>query len=271
MTAQDFEFLCKLLQDRSAIVLEDGKQYLLESRLAPIVKQMKLKSIGELVAHLRARPSKDLLAQFVEAMVTTETSFFRDHHPFTALRKVVIPDLINRRRAERRLNIWCAAAATGQEPYSVALLLHESFPELVRWDVSLLATDLSRDMVARAREGMYNQIEVTRGLPVALLQKHFQQHGSDWQLHANIRKMVEFREMNLAQSWPNLPRMDLILMRNVMIYFDVPTKKTMLGRLGNLLAKDGYLLLGGSETTFNLDDSYRRVEHLKAGFYQLTG
>src|SRR5262249_15624600 len=179
-------------------------------------------------------------------------------------------DLIRRRAGERALTIWCAASSTGQEPYSLAMLLREHFPELRTWNVFLLATDLSREVLARARDGKYNQIEVNRGLPAPLLVKYFQQHGRQWQLKEEIRKLVDFRELNLSQPWPVLPRMDLVLNRNVMIYFDVATKKSILGRIARLLRPDGYLLLGGSETTFNIDDSFRRVEALKAGFYQLA-
>jgi chemotaxis protein methyltransferase CheR len=271
MTDQDFDFVRRLLRERSAIVLDEGKQYLVEARLAPLVRQHNLGSITELVARLRAAGGNGLHLEVVEALVTNETSFFRDHHPFEALRKEVIPELMRRRASERRLHIWCAASSTGQEPYSLAMLLREHFPELARWQVTLRASDLSRDTLARAREGRYNQVEVNRGLPATLLLKYFQQHGTSWQLNAGIRAMVEFQQLNLAQPWPPLPPVDLVLMRNVMIYFDVPTKRTILGRVARLLRPDGYLLLGGAERTFNLDDSYRRVEHLKTGFYQLTG
>jgi chemotaxis protein methyltransferase CheR len=270
MTDQDFDVIRRLLREQSAIVLEDGKQYLVETRLAPLVRQLNLNSIGELIARAHSQPGNGLCRQIVEAMVTTETLFFRDHHPFEALRKTVIPDLMSRRQAERRLHIWCAASSSGQEPYSLAILLREHFPELAGWKVSLLASDVSREMLSRAREGRYNQIEVNRGLPAALLMKYFQQHGTEWHIKPAISSMVEFREINLAQAWPALPRMDLVLIRNVMIYFDVETKKTILGRLARVLRPDGYLLLGGAETTFNLDDSYRRVEPLKSGFYQLV-
>jgi chemotaxis protein methyltransferase CheR len=270
MTAEDFTYICKLLLERSAIVLEPGKEYLVDNRLAPLVRKLELPSLSELVARLRTQAGQGLVPQVVEALVTTETSFFRDVHPFEALRKTVIPDLMRRRAGERALSIWCAASSTGQEPYSVAMLLQEHFPELGTWKVSLLATDLSREVLARAREGRYTQLEVNRGLPAPLLVKYFQQHGTQWQLKEEIRKRVEFRELNLCQSWPYLPRMDLVLNRNVMIYFDVPTKKAILGRIAKLLRPDGYLLLGGAETTFNLDDSFRRIESLKAGFYQLA-
>jgi chemotaxis protein methyltransferase CheR len=270
MTAQDFEIVRRLLKEKTAIVLEPGKEYLVENRLAPLVQEMHLGSLAELVAQLRAGAGNELQSKVIEAMVTTESLFFRDHHPFEALRKVVIPELIERRRSARSLNIWCAASSTGQEPYSIAILLKEHFPELTGWRITLLATDISRQVLARASEGRYNQIEVNRGLPAALLLKYFEQQGTHWQLKANIRAMVCFQEINLARPWPALPVMDLILIRNVMIYFDVETKKTILGKLTRLLQPDGYLLLGGAETTFNLDDSYRRVEPLKSGLYQLV-
>ncbi len=271
MTDQDFDVVCKLLRERSAVVLEPGKEYLVEARLGPLARRLQFGSLEDLIARLRTEPDNGLHRQVVEALLTGETSFFRDRHPFEALRKSVLPELIAKRRGERRLNVWCAAASTGQEPYSFALLVREHFPELAGWTLSLLATDLSADVLARARAGRYNQIEVNRGLPASLLVKYFEQHGTDWELKPAVRAMVDFREVNLARPWPPLPAMDLVLLRNVMIYFDVDTKKTVLGRLARLLRPDGYLLLGGAETTFNLDPSYRHVESLKAGFYQLVG
>jgi chemotaxis protein methyltransferase CheR len=271
MTDQDFDFIRQLLRQRSAIVLETGKQYLVESRLTPLVRRLNLGSIGELVHELRTRPADGLQGQVAEALATNETSFFRDHHPFETLRKTVLPELVRRRGGERRLNLWCAGCASGQEPYSLALLLQEHFPELAGWKVALLASDFSRDILARARAGRYNQIEVNRGLPAALLVKYFRQHGTDWQLEADVRGRVDFQEINLVQPWPPLPRMDLILIRNVLIYFDVETKKAILDRLARSLRPDGYLLLGGAETTLNLSDRFRRVEQLKSGFHQLVG
>ncbi len=271
MTAQDFDFVCRLVRDRSAIVLEPGKEYLVEGRLAPVARQLGLGTVAGLVGRLRVAPDNGLAGRVVEAMATTETSFFRDHHPFETLRTAVLPDLIRRRSDERRLDVWCAACSTGQEPYSLALLLREHFPDLVGWRVNILATDLSGEALRRAREGKYTQLEVNRGLPATLLAKYFRQHGATWELSEDVRRTVEFRELNLARSWPVLPRMDMVFLRNVMIYFDVETKKAILGRVARLLRPGGYLLLGGAETTLNLDDSFRRVEHLKGGFYQLVG
>jgi chemotaxis protein methyltransferase CheR len=268
MTDQDFQFVAKLLRERSAVVLEPGKQYLVEARLTPIVHKLQLKSISELVARARAEPRNGLPTQIVEAMVTNETSFFRDVHPFESLRKTILPELIARRGTERTLNFWCAACSTGQEPYSLAIMLSEHFPQLANWRVRLIASDLSCEVLARAREGLYSQLEANRGLPATLLVKYFRQHANQWQVRDQVRQMIEFMEINLAAAWPALPAMDLILVRNVMIYFEADTKKTILGKVGRLLRPDGYLLLGGAETTFGLDDSFQRVEPLKAGFYQ---
>ncbi len=270
MTEQDFDFLRSLIRERSAIVLDDGKRYLVDSRLAPIVRQHDLGSIAGLVDKLRLPQSEGLAERVIESMVTTESSFFRDLHPFESIRRTLLPELARKRASERTLNIWCAGCSTGQEPYSLAILMREYLPELAGWEINLLATDFSFDVLDRAREGQFGQIEVNRGLPAALLIKYFQQNGTRWQLNADVRAMVEFRQINLARPWPFLPRMDLVLLRNVMIYFDVDTKKAILGRLGRLLRPDGYLLLGGAETTLFLDESYRRAEQLSPGFYQLN-
>jgi chemotaxis protein methyltransferase CheR len=270
MNTQEFDAICRLLREQSGISLEAGKEYLVETRLAPVLHELNLKSIGALISQLRSRDGVELSRKIVEALVTNETSFFRDSIPFEELRQAVIPDLMKRRRAERRLNIWCAATSTGQEPYSLALLFREHFPELASWTVSLLASDISRQLLERARLALYNQVEANRGLTETLRAKYFEQQGTDWQLQRSVRRLVHFQEINLAGAWPVLPPMDLILVRNVMIYFDVETKKSILSKLTRHLVPDGYLLLGGSETTFNLSDEFRRVETLKSGFYQLT-
>lgn len=270
MSPDDFSFVCRFVRDRSAIVLDSGKEYLVETRLAPVAKALQIGSVTDLIGRLRAGSTEELRGRVMEAMVTTETSFYRDAHPFEALRTSVLPDLIRRRAQARRLNVWSAACSTGQEPYSIALMLREHFPELGGWDVSLLATDLSAEVLAKAREGKYSQLEANRGLPAAMLVKYFRQYGTGWQLNENVRRSVDFREMNLVRPWPALPKMDLVFLRNVMIYFDVETKKGILNRVAKLLNPDGYLVLGGAETTLNLDTSFRRVEALKGGYYQLV-
>lgn len=271
MTPADFEYVTRLIRDRSAVVLESGKEYLVESRLTPIVGDLKLGSISDLVTKLRLGSDPTLITRVVEAMCTTETSFFRDMIPFESLRKIVLPELIRRRANERRLDIWSAACSTGQEPYSLAILLREHFPTLAGWRVNLLATDLSSEVLGRAKEGRFTQLEVNRGLPVTLLVKYFTQHGTAWEASDEIRRMIEFRPMNLARPWLAMPRMDLIFLRNVMIYFDTETKKGILGQVAKLLRPDGYLVLGTAETALNLEDSLRRVDAIKGGFFQLVG
>jgi chemotaxis protein methyltransferase CheR len=268
MTPDEFTYITRLVKERSGIVLEAGKEYLVDARLTPVARACALASVSELVERLRGG-GEGLVTQVVAAMTTNETSFFRDVHPFETLRTTVLPELIQQRSAERRLSVWCAACATGQEPYSFALLVREHFPQLTGWRVDILATDLSADVLTRARTGQFSLIEVNRGLPAALLVKYFRQHGTTWTLQEDVARMVEFREINLTRAWPVLPRMDLIFLRNVLIYFDADTKKGILGRVARVLQPDGYLLLGGAETTLNLDASYRRAEQLKGGFYQL--
>jgi chemotaxis protein methyltransferase CheR len=269
VSAADFAFISQLLREQCALVLEPGKEYLVKARLTPVAQRHDVASINQLIERLRGGGDNVLLTQVVEAMVTTETSFFRDIHPFETLKKNVLPQLIELRRSQRQLNIWFAASSSGQEPYSFALLLKEYFPELSGWRVNLLATDISHEMLQRSRAARYSQLEVNRGLPTALLLKWFQQEGAYWQLDERIRSMITFTQMNLAQPWPAMPKWDLVFLRNVMIYFDNSVKTNILGRVARVLCQDGYLLLGGAETTLSLDDSYYRIETLKSGFYQL--
>ena len=270
MTPGEYEFVCKFVRERSSIVLDSGKEYLVDTRLAPVARQFQLESVSALIAKLRAARDADLQTRVVEAMVTTETLFFRDRDPFESLRTTVLPDLIRRRAGERQLNVWSAACSTGQEAYSFVMLVRQHFPELVDWNVSVLATDLSEEVLAKARAGRYNQVEINRGLPAALMVRYFKQTGTTWQLADDVRQAVEFRPLNLTKPWPALPRMDLVFLRNVMIYFDVDTKKAVLQRAARVLCPDGYLLLGGAETTLNLDTPFQRVENIKGGFHQLA-
>ena len=263
-----FDFIRTLVQQRSAIALDPDKVYLAEARLLALARREGFGSVAAFVEHLRTAPANGLHQQVVEAMATNETSFFRDHHPFEGLRQVVLPELLRRRAAERRLSIWCAACSSGQEPYSVALLLREHFPQTAGWQLRLLASDLSDEMLERARQGRYSRMEVNRGLPARLLVKYFEQQGADWCLRADVRRMVEFRRINLAEGWPALPALDVILLRNVLIYFDVPTKKAILNRVRQVLRPDGFLFLGGAETTLNLDDAFERVPLDRAGCYR---
>jgi chemotaxis protein methyltransferase CheR len=267
-SASDFQFMQQLLRARSGIVLDPGKEYLLETRLLPIVRSEKLDSVSALIGRLRQPGNDRLVKLVVEAMTTNETSFFRDYHPFETLRTTILPELARQRAGERRLSIWCGAASTGQEPYSLAMIVKELGSTFAGWKLDILATDLSDDVLDRAREGLYSQLEVNRGLPAPLLVKYFQQEGLSWRLKPEVRRMVTYRKLNLLEPFSSLPAMDLILMRNVLIYFDFATKQDILGRMRKVLRPDGYLFLGGAETTVNIDDAYARVCFGKTVCYQ---
>jgi chemotaxis protein methyltransferase CheR len=272
VTNTEFDDLRRALQNACGVALDDTKRYLIENRLAPVIKRLGMTEVSEFAARLAENPIGPLRTELVEALVTSESTFFRDHHPWEALATTVIPEFLRRRAAERVLTFWCAAASTGQEPYSLAILLRERFPEVLKsWKLSILATDVSRSTLDRARNGRFSHIEVNRGLPAPLLIKHFRQDGLQWELNEDVRRMVEFRELNLCRPWPALPACDVILLRNVMIYFSPDDKKAILSRVARVLRPGGYLLLGAAETTLNLSDSFERVPELKAGFFRLTG
>ena len=270
LAAPDFAYIRTLVRDRSAIVLDDGKEYLASSRLEPVVRQVGLGSVGELVAQLRRSQTSALHDLVIDAMTTNETSFFRDVRPFDGLRDHVLPELIERNRARRSINIWCAATSSGQEVYSVGMLIREHFPELASWNVSFLATDISPTMLERTREGRYSQLEVNRGLPAKLLVQYFHRDGTHWRIDDSLRRMVQVKPLNLAAPWPALPRLDLVLMRNVLIYFDVDTQRAILGRVRRTLQPEGLLLLGGSETTLNIDNDYERIQYGASTWYRPT-
>lgn len=264
-----FTYLSTFVREKSAIVLEPSKAYLLESRLMPIARQNGLASLPELVAHLQRPGNQSLGRQVVDAMTTNETSFYRDIHPFDAMKQQVVPELLKSRQKERTLNIWSNACSSGQEVYSIAMLLREHFPELAGWKVRLIASDLSSSILDKARAGIFNQTEVNRGLPMQLMMKYFTRNGLQWQVNSEIRNSVEFLECNLIQAWPNqLPKMDIIFLRNVLIYFDPPTKTAVLNKASALLRPDGYLFLGGAESTMNLAVSLNREVIGKATCYR---
>ncbi|MBL8889502.1 MAG: protein-glutamate O-methyltransferase CheR [Planctomycetaceae bacterium] len=264
-----FNFLSEFVRTKSAIVLEPNKAYLLESRLMPVARQNGLTSLPELVAQLQRPGSQALGRQVVDAMTTNETSFYRDIHPFDALKQHILPELLRNRHKERSLHIWSNACSSGQEVYSIAMLLREHFPELASWKVRLIASDLSSAILEKAKAGVFNQTEVNRGLPMQLLLKYFTRNGLQWQVNAEIRNSVEFMECNLIQNWPTqLPKMDIIFLRNVLIYFDPATKTTVLNKASSLLRPDGYLFLGGAESTMNLAVALDREVIGKATCYR---
>ncbi len=263
----DFDFVRTIVRADSAIALEAGKEYLVESRLLTLARSQGLDSVGALVAQLRQRPASDLRYKVVEAMTTNETSFFRDITPFDALRTHIIPDLVARRAQCQQLRIWCGAASTGQEPYSLAMLLREHFPVLSSWKVQITATDISREVLEKARAGRYGQLEVNRGLPAPLLLKYFERDGVHWQIRPVLKSMVSFREMNLVGPWM-IGEADIVLLRNVLIYFEVDVKRQILANIRRVMRPDGYLLLGSAESTMNIDDNYKRVPVGRANAYQ---
>jgi chemotaxis protein methyltransferase CheR len=234
------------MRDTAGIVLEPDKEYLVQARLNPLARLEGCDSVGELIGRLH-QPGGTLRQRVTEAMTTNETQFFRDGHPFECLRQVVLPKLIARRGKERTLNIWCAAAATGQEPYSLAMLLHDYFPQLSGWACNFLASDFSAQVIAQAQRGTYTPIEVGRGLPPKTLERHFRRDADKWQLSEAVRSKVEFRVSNLIGAWSPMPKMDLILLRNVMIYFDQKTKDRLLDRMCQALRPGGAIFFGASE------------------------
>lgn len=269
LSPTDFDYVRTFVKREAAITLEDGKEYLVTSRLSPLVQRHHVGDLAGLIGRLRMNPTSPLGREVVDAMTTNETSFFRDVHPFDSLRTAVLPALIRARASRRSLRIWCGAASSGQEPYTIALVIKEHFPELASWDVQILGTDISPTMLTKAQSGTYSQLEVNRGMPATLLVKYLQRHGAHWQLREDIRKMVRFAPHNLVGHWPpTLGRFDAIFLRNVLIYFDVPTKTSILRQTRSHLADDGYLILGGAETTVGVDNNYRRVLLDRTVWYQ---
>jgi chemotaxis protein methyltransferase CheR len=272
LSPTDFDYVRNLVRKDSAIALDDGKQYLAVARLETLARREGIDSCQSLVARLRAGQQDDLRRKVVEAMTTNETMFFRDVKPFEVLRDVLLPELIRSRARERCIRFWSAACSTGQEPYSLAILIREHFPELASWDISILATDLSREAIEKAREGRYTQMEVNRGMPASLLLKYFRRSGLHWHLILDeVRRMVQFREMNLIDPWPAFPPMDVVLMRNVLIYFDVETKKRLLSQVADRLNPRGFLGLGGAETTLFLDTKFTQALPIGSGYFRLGG
>lgn len=265
----DFNFVRDLVRTRAGIVLDAEKAYLVDSRLRQLAKEVGIGTVEALVGAVRAGKNPALTTKVVEAMTTNETSFFRDGHPFETLKTDILPDLIKRRAAAHKLSVWCGACSTGQEPYSLAMLLRESFPSLNGWDVRILATDLATDILAKAKAGRYTQMEVGRGLPPALLAKYFDKDGANWVVRDTLRRMIEFRQLNLLSEAPPAGSVDLVFLRNVLIYFDVPTKIGILDRVRAALRPDGYLFLGSTETTWNLHDGFVRVPSGQTHYYKV--
>jgi chemotaxis protein methyltransferase CheR len=265
----DFEFVTSFARRSAAIIIEPGKDYFVESRLSSLASSHACSSVPDFINLLRKTPSSSALhGKVLDALTTNETFFFRDIAPFDALRETVIPKLIAQRAAQRSLAFWSAASSTGQEAYSLAIMLRENFPQITDWRIQIIGTDLSATVLKQARAGRYNEFEINRGLSPELIKKHFTHEGNAWTANAELRGMVDFRPMNLIEPWPRLPLFDVVLMRNVMIYFDVPTKQAILRNIRTTLQPQGSLLLGSAETTINLDAGWQSVGLGRATVYQ---
>jgi len=258
LSEQQFSALSMLLKDETAVVLEVGKEYLVESRLTSLMREEGYSTLSDLIDVVLAQSDPALKKKVLLALTTNETSFFRDLAPFELLRTSIIPELIKARESTKSLTIWSAACSTGQEPYSLALLLKENFPELSGWKVNILASDLNSNVVAKAKSGEYSSLEVNRGLPIQLLIKYFAQRGDNFVINPEIRSMVTFFEQNLIGPWPQ-QQVDIFFMRNVLIYFDLQTKKQLFEKVKTVLVPEGYLFLGTAETPYRIVEGFEKV------------
>lgn len=269
MTSQDFDYVRALVREHSAIVLGNDKAHLVETRLHGLLRQTGNSSIHLLIQELRHKPFGELHRQVVEAMTTNETFFFRDQWPFAVLAQQVLPELVSVRAVDREVTLWSAACAAGQEPYSLAMVMDRSPMQAFNWRIRILGTDLSQQMVDRTRTGRYSRTEIERGLAPDLRERYFSQEGEEWVAREAIRSMVETRVLNLAQPWPPLPKMDVIFLRNVLIYFDVETRRRIVDQVRRQLHPHGVLFLGSTENILGLDDSFERVADGKHVHYRL--
>ncbi len=268
LPASDLEFVRKLIRDRGGIELAADKGYLVVARLQKVVSELSLGTLDQLLAELRSGRRRDIEEAVLDAMTTNETLFFRDSHPFPTLAEKIIPQILADKGSDD-LTIWCAAASSGQEPYSLAIVIQENFARLAReGKVRIIATDLSTSMIERCREGRYSRFEVSRGLPPEYLERYFVPDGNDYVVKDSLKSMVEARTLNLTGSLASLPRVDLVMLRNVLIYFSAETKKEILNRIRTLLRPEGYLMLGGAESLVGLDTGYERICFDRTVVYQ---
>ena len=270
MKATEYEYLSSFLLGTSGLSLGDGKEYLLEARLIPLAQSLGLDGIPQLVTELRKGQDPRVACAVTEAMTTNETSFFRDKVPFEELRTQLLPSLIEARRTSRSLRIWCAAAATGQEPYSIEMVLNEDFPELKSWNVEIIATDLDTCALSRSEAGIYSQFEVQRGLPVKLLMKYFEQCETGWRINDVLRNRIKWKQLNLLNDFSVLGTFDIVFCRNVLIYFQNETKSDILNRIAPRTRSDGFLYLGAAETVLGISDAFQRFKDCKSAVYTPT-
>lgn len=270
MKNQDFEFLAGLLKEKSGLMLTPDKVYLLESRLTPLSRKRGLETLDALIQKLRLSRDDALIKDVTEAMTTNESFFFRDNTPFDIFKNHVLPAM-EKARTNRKLRIWCAAASTGQEPYSLAILLKENWAKWQGWNIEIVGTDICTQVLEKAKAGTYSQFEVQRGLPIQMLIKYFKQEGDVWRLNDDIRSMVTYRPFNLLSNFNMLGSFDIIYCRNVLIYFDQPTKKDVLERMHSVLPKDGTLFLGAAETVLGITDKLRPVRGQRGMYVSTEG
>lgn len=267
MKLTDFDIYSTLLREKSGLVLTEDKVYLIESRLNPVAKKWGYTSLEAMTIALQGVPDKNLITDIVEAMTTNETSFFRDARPFDMFKDHLLTYMKEARSAKRRVRIWCAASSSGQEPYTLAMLLKEAAADYPGWTFEIIATDISNDILDQAREGLYTQFEVQRGLPITLLMKYFTQNDAQkWQINDEIKSMIKYQYFNLLEPMTMLGTFDIIFCRNVLIYFDEATKGEVLGRMSKQIENDGFLMLGGAETVIGITDEFMAVPN-KRGVY----
>ncbi len=259
MRPDDFDFIAKFLKDNSGLVITSDKAYLLESRLMPIARKRNLKSVDDLLQVLRVSREQALGRDIVEAMTTNESFFFRDVRPFEQFKEIVLPHLLKTRADKKSFRIWSAAASSGQESYSLAMILKEEAAKLAGWRIEIVGTDISAEMLAKAKAGLYSQFEVQRGLPIQLLVKYFKKKEESWEIDPVIRSMVQYKEYNLLHDLKPLGQFDVVFCRNVLIYFDQPTKSKVLESIAKIMPDDGFLYLGGAETVLGISDSFKPV------------
>ncbi len=267
ISGKHFAEISTLLKNETAIVLDAGKEYLVEARLALIAREEGFANLEELIDRVLISHDQKLRKRILWALTTNETSFFRDLAPFDALKTSILPQLIAKRASTKTLTIWSAACSTGQEPYSIALIIRESFPQLSSWKVRIIGSDVNSQVVAKARSGEYSALEVNRGLPASYLVKYFEQHGPMFRLKQDVSSLVEFHDLNLIKTWP-FSGVDVMFLRNVLIYFDLETKQEIFKKVRKCLSPDGYLFLGAAETPHRIDESFHKVAIKTATIYQ---
>lgn len=266
MNITDFEIYKDLLKEQSGLVLGHEKIYLIESRLSPIARKWGFDNLDAMTWALKGVPDYRLVYDIVQAMTTNETSFFRDTRPFELFTDFVLPEAMKKCAARKKIRIWCAAASSGQEPYSIAMLLKERSAQLAGWNIEIIGTDISREILAQASEGSYTQFEVQRGLPIQMLVKYFKQVDKKWNINDDVKKMVKYQYFNLLEPMTSLGIFDIVFCRNVLIYFDDADKKQILERMARQMTDDAILFLGGAETVLGITDALKPVTD-KRGLY----